>query len=110
MRSRDNETKIGLADQVGHWKIVSSVAARDLRRQAEMAGDERIGRGAVALLLPASRELLLARRLEQHILLDQGGVLIDERTRTSWSVSCACPTLQSGNLNGPLAPASMAQD
>jgi hypothetical protein len=42
MRSRDDEAEIGLADQIGKRKIVSQVAPRDLCRQAEMAGDERV--------------------------------------------------------------------
>ena len=55
MRGRDDEAKIGLPDQIGKRKVVSLVAARDLCCQAQMAGDERIGRAAVAMLLPASR-------------------------------------------------------
>ena len=48
-----------------------------------MAGDERIGRAAVAMLLPATRELLLARRFKQNVSLDEGGVFIDERARSA---------------------------
>ena len=42
MRGRDDEAEIGLADQIGKRKVVSLVAPRDLCRQPEMAGDERI--------------------------------------------------------------------
>ena len=78
MRGRDDEAEIGLADQIGKRKVVSLVAARDLCRQAEMAGDERIGRAAVAMLLPAPGELLLPRLFEQSVSLDERGVFIDE--------------------------------
>src|SRR6266404_5547421 len=73
MRGRDDKAEIGLAYQIGKRKIVSLVAARDLCRQPQMAGDECIGRTAVAMLLPASRKLLLARRFKQNVSLDEGG-------------------------------------
>src|SRR5258705_13388421 len=84
MRGRDHEADIGFADQIGKRKIVSLVAARDLCRQPEMAGDERIGRTAIAMLLPASRQLLLALRFKQNVSLDEGGVFIDERARSAF--------------------------
>jgi hypothetical protein len=65
------EAEIGFADQVAKRKVVSLVAARDLCRKAEMAGDERIGRAAVAMLLPAPRKLLLPRLFEQSVSLDE---------------------------------------
>ena len=60
MRGRDDETEVGLADQIGKRKAVSLIAARDLCRQAEMAGDEHIGSTAVAMLLPAYRLMRVA--------------------------------------------------
>ena len=93
MRGRDDEAEIGLADQIGKRKVVSLVAARDLCRQAEMAGDERVGRAAVAMLLPASGKLLLPRLFKQDVSLDERGVFIDEtRAICLWSTSPACLT------------------
>jgi hypothetical protein len=83
MRGRDDEAEIGLADQIGKRKVISLVAARDLCRQPEMAGDERIGRTAVAMLLPASCKLLLPRLFEQDISLDERGILVDETSRSA---------------------------
>src|SRR4030095_7186661 len=83
MRGRDDEAEIGLADQIGKRKVVSLVAARDLCRQPEMAGDERVGRAAVAMLLPASCELLLARLFEQDVSLDERGVFVGEIPRSA---------------------------
>jgi hypothetical protein len=82
MRGRDDEADIGFADQIAKRKIVSLVAARDLCRQPEMTGDERIGRAAVAMLLPASCELLLPRRFKQNVSLDERSVFIDESSRS----------------------------
>jgi len=82
MRGRDDETEVGLADQIGKRKAVSLIAARDLCRQAEMAGDEHIGSTAVAMLLPASCELLLPRRFKQNVSLDERSVFIDESSRS----------------------------
>jgi hypothetical protein len=47
-----------------------------------MAGDERVGGAAVAMLLPASGELLLPRRFKQIVSLDERGVFIDECMRS----------------------------
>ena len=82
MRSRDDEADIGFADQIGKRKVVSLVAPRDLCRQPQMAGDERIGRAAVTIFLPAPGELLLAHRFKQSVSLDEGSVFIDQRARS----------------------------
>ena len=83
MRSRDDEAEIGFADQIGKRKVVSLVAARDLCRQPQMTGDERIGRVAVAIFLPAPGELLLAHRFKQSVSLDERGVFIDQCARSA---------------------------
>src|SRR6476620_545636 len=83
MRRRDDKPEIGFADQIGKRKVVSLVAPRDLCRQPQMTGDERIGRATVAVFLPAPCELLLAHRLEQSVSLDQGSVFIGQRVRSA---------------------------
>jgi hypothetical protein len=57
-RGSNHKPEIGLGDEIRKRQTVPPVAARDFCGESQMAGDERIGRVVIPLLLPTSRQLL----------------------------------------------------